>query len=393
MPGRIIIIMEKTERYTDKLAKYILLAAGAAVVAALCWYLRSVITYILVAVVISLIAKPLVTLMQKIRIKGRKTPDWFLAALSLLIVIGILLSVIIVIIPIISNIIKGISLASIETVAKSISIPLADTNEFLRTRFPSLGEEFRLEVFLIQEFQKLFNPAAFSSIIGSAASFLTSFGVGLFSVVFIGFFFIKDDGLFTKIVCALVPDRHEKTTEKAISDIGHLLSRYFIGVLLEIAGVAVINFIGLTFIARLGFNASIGIAFLTGIFNVIPYVGPLLGGVLGTVLGLILKYSSATPIGLDVNFWIFTGILIAIFCFAQLIDNFLYQPVIYSTSIKAKPLEIFIVLLIIGHIGGPLGMIIAIPCYTVVRVIAFRFFGHFKAIRRLIPSERLITNE
>ena len=385
--------MENTERYTDKLAKYILLAAGAAIIAALCWYLRSVISYILVAVVVSLIAKPLVKALQKIRIKGKKAPDWFLAALSLLFVIGLLLSVIVLIIPIISNIVKGISLANIETAAKSISIPLAETNEFLKTRFPSLGGEFKLEVLILQELQKLFNPAAFSSIIGSAASFLTSFGVGLFSVVFIGFFFIKDDGLFTKIVCALVPDKYEETTEKAIADIGYLLSRYFIGVLLEVAGVAMINFIGLMFIARLGFNASIGIAFLTGIFNVIPYVGPLLGGVIGTTLGLVLKYSSATPIGLDVNFWLFTGILIAIFCFAQLVDNFLYQPVIYSTSIKAKPLEIFILLLIVGHIGGPLAMIIAIPCYTAVRVIAFRFFRHIKAIRRLIPSERLITND
>lgn len=385
--------MENTERYTDKLAKYILLAAGAAIIAALCWYLRSVISYILVAVVVSLIAKPLVKALQKIRIKGKKAPDWFLAALSLLFVIGLLLSVIVLIIPIISNIVKGISLTNIETAAKSISIPLAETNEFLKTRFPSLGGEFKLEVLILQELQKLFNPAAFSSIIGSAASFLTSFGVGLFSVVFIGFFFIKDDGLFTKIVCALVPDKHEETTEKAIADIGYLLSRYFIGVLLEVAGVAMINFIGLMFIARLGFNASIGIAFLTGIFNVIPYVGPLLGGVIGTTLGLVLKYSSTTPIGLDVNFWLFTGILIAIFCFAQLVDNFLYQPVIYSTSIKAEPLEIFIVLLIVGHIGGPLAMIIAIPCYTAVRVIAFRFFRHIKAIRRLIPSERLITND
>lgn len=385
--------MENTERYTEKLAKYILLAAGAAITAALCWYLRSVISYILVAVVVSLIAKPLVGILKKIRIKGKKAPDWFLAALSLLLVTGILLSVIVVIIPIISSIVKGLSLSNIENAARSLSMPLAEINNFLSDRFPSLGNDFRLEVILIQELQKLLNPAAFSSIIGSAASFLTSFGVGLFSVVFIGFFFIKDDGLFTKIVCALVPDKHEKTTEKAISDIGYLLSRYFIGVLLEVAGVALVNFLGLTFIARLGFNASLGIAFMTGIFNVIPYVGPLLGGVLGTTLGLVLKYSSATPIGLDVNFWLFTGILIAIFCFAQLVDNFLYQPVIYSTSIKAKPLEIFIVLLIVGHIGGPLAMIIAIPCYTAVRVIAFRFFGHIKAIKRLIPSEKLITNE
>lgn len=385
--------MEKTERYTDKLAKYILLAAGIAIISAICWYFRSVIAYILAAVVVSLVAKPLVSLMQKLRIKGRKAPDWFLATLSLILVIGILLSIITGIVPIISNIVKGLSLANIEDVAKSIAVPLSEFNEFLRTKFPDLGSGFRIEIAVIQELQKMFDPSAFSSFIGSAASFLTSFGVGMFSVVFISFFFIKDDGLFTKIVCALVPDKHEKTTEKAISDIGYLLSRYFIGVLLEIAGVALVNFLGLTLVARLGFNASISIAVLTGIFNVIPYVGPLLGGALGTVLGLVLKYSSTTPIGLDVNFWLFTGILIAIFCFAQLIDNFLYQPVIYSTSIKAKPLEIFIVLLIIGHIGGPLAMIIAIPCYTVVRVIAFRFFGHIKAIKRLIPSERLITNE
>jgi predicted PurR-regulated permease PerM len=385
--------MENKERYTDKLAKTIMLAGGVAIVAALCWYFRSVIGYILIAVVVSLVAKPLMGLMQKIRIKGKKAPDWFLAALSLLLVIGTLLSVIAVVIPIISNIVKDISIVNIENAVRNLAVPLAELNETLRNLIPGLDEDFRIEVAVIQELQKMVNPAIFSSVIGSAASFLTSFGVGLFSVVFIGFFFIKDDGLFTNIVCAIVPDKHEKTTERAISDIGYLLSRYFIGVLLEVAGVALVNFIGLTLIAKLGFNASLGIAFLTGVFNIIPYVGPLLGGALGTVLGLVLKYSSASPIGLDVNFWVFTAILIAIFGFAQLVDNFLYQPVIYSTSIKAKPLEIFIVLLIVGHIGGPLAMIIAIPCYTVARVIAFRFFRHIKPIKRLIPSERLITNE
>lgn len=383
--------MEQTERYVDKLAKYILIAAGIGIIGALCWYFRSVLIYIMAAVVVSLVAKPVMGGLQKIRIKGRKAPDWFLAALSLTIVLGLLLAVLILIVPIVSGIVKGISLSSIESAAGQIAVPLGNLNEFLRNSFPQLGENFRIEMVLIQELQKLFDVSIISSVIGSATSLLTSFGIGLFSVVFIGFFFIKDDGLFTKIVCALVPDKHEKTTEKAISDIGYLLSRYFIGVLIEIAGVALVNFVGLMFIARLGFNASIGIAFLTGITNIIPYVGPLMGGVTGTILGLVIKYSSATPIGLDVNFWIFTGILIAIFCFAQLMDNFLYQPVIYSTSIKSKPLEIFIVLLIVGHMGGPLAMIVAIPCYTVVRVIAFRFFRHIKAIRRLIPSEKLIT--
>ena len=162
--------------------------------------------------------------------------------------------------------------------------------------------------------------------------------------------------------------------------------------MIEVLGVALINFLGLMFIARLGFNAAIGIAFMTGILNVMPYVGPLMGGVMGTILGLVIKYSSVTPIGLDVNFTAFTLILIAIFSFTQLVDNFLYQPVIYSTSIKAKPLEIFIVLLIAGTLAGPLGMIVAIPSYTVVRVVAYRFFRQYKAISRLIPTEDLITD-
>ena len=378
--------MENEVRYTERLAKYILIAAGAAIILGLCWFFRDIIAYILAAVVVSLIAKPLVNVLKKISIKGKHAPDWLLAALALILVLACFLTFAYIVVPIAGGIIKNISLGNIETSVKSIAGPLADLNTFLTQTFPRLGENFRIEVAVVQEMQHMFNLSQFSSLIGSAASFFTSLAIGLFSVVFISFFFIKDDGLFTEIVCALVPDKHEETTEKALSDIGHLLSRYFIGVLLEVIGVALINFIGLSLIARLGVNAALGIAVITGILNVIPYVGPLIGVVTGTILGLIIKYSSLVPLGLDVGFLAFTAILIAILFFTQLVDNFVYQPLIYSTSIKAKPLEIFIVLLMVGYIGGPLAMIIAIPSYTVVRVIAFRFFGHIKAIKRLIPN-------
>ena len=378
--------MENEVKYTEKLAKYILITAGTAIILGLCWFFRDIIAYILAAVVVSLIAKPLVKAMKKVSIKGKHAPDWLLAALALILVLACFLTFAYIVVPIAGGIIKNISLVNIETSLKSIAGPLADLNTFLTQTFPRLGEDFRIEVAVVQEMQHMFNLSQFSSLIGSAASFFTSLAIGLFSVVFISFFFIKDDGLFTEIVCALVPDKHEETTEKALSDIGHLLSRYFIGVLIEVIGVALINFLGLSLIARLGVNAALGIAVITGILNVIPYVGPLIGVVTGTILGLIIKYSSLVPLGLDVGFLAFTAILIAILFFTQLVDNFVYQPLIYSTSIKAKPLEIFIVLLMVGYIGGPLAMIIAIPSYTAVRVIAFRFFGHIKAIKRLIPN-------
>lgn len=385
--------MENTERYSDKLAKYILLAAGLGIIGTICWYFSNILIYILLAVVVSLIGQPIMSVLRKIRIKGHRAPDWILAVITLVTLISIFLAIITMIVPIVSGILKGISLDSIETAARHISGPLGELNQKIRELFPRIGSDFRIEVAAVQEFKKFFDPSMFSSILGSAASIITSLGIALFAVTFISFFFIKDEGQFTAIIRALVPDKHEDEAAKAISDISYLLSRYFIGVMIEVLGVALINFLGLLLVARLGFNAAIGIAFLTGILNIIPYVGPLMGGVMGTVLGLVIKYSSVTIIGLDVGFVAFTLILIAIFSFTQLIDNILYQPVIYSTSIKAKPLEIFIVLLIAGHLAGPLGMIVAIPGYTAIRVVAFRFFRHYKAISRLIPSEELITDD
>ena len=131
-------------------------------------------------------------------------------------------------------------------------------------------------------------------------------------------------------------------------------------------------------------NYAIGIAFIAGILNVIPYVGPLIGDIVGIILCLILKYGAG--VGLDVNVWLFILIVFAIMQGTQLVDNFIYQPLIYSTSIRANPLEIFIVLLVVGHIGGVAGMLVAIPAYTVVRVIASRFFYKYKPVRRLIPD-------
>jgi predicted PurR-regulated permease PerM len=226
------------------------------------------------------------------------------------------------------------------------------------------------------------------------ASLVSSAFVGLFSVVFISFFFLKDSNLFGRIICALVPDRIEHTMTATINDIKQLLSRYFVGLLLEMLGVALIDCLGLWLIARLDFSYAIGIAFIAGLLNVIPYVGPLMGEAVGVFLGVILKIG--TGAGLNVNLWVFALIILAIMLTAQLIDNFIYQPVIYSTSIKAHPLEIFIVLLMAGHIGGTVGMLVAIPAYTVLRVIAIRFFHRFKPIQRLDPDlseeDKIIEN-
>lgn len=374
------------ERSIDRLARYTIYAAGAIMLGALCWFFRDVIVYILIAGVISLIGKPLMDILGRINIKGHRLPSWITAIIGIILIIGGLLAVMTLVIPVIINIAKDISMVNVGSAVKSVSIPLADINMFLIEKFPNLGTDFRIEKVILEQTQKFLNMSTVSSAISSVTSFISSFGIGLFSVVFISFFFLKDDRLFSKIVAALIPDRHEQEADAAFMDIRRLLTRYFLGLVVEVSGVALLNFLGLMFVARLGFNAAIGIAFITGLMNIIPYVGPLTGGFIGTVLGLVLKFACASHLGLDIGFWGFALVLIAIFCVTQLVDNFVFQPVIYSNSIKASPLEVFIILLMAGHIGGILGMLVAIPSYTVIRVVAGRFFRKFKFIRRLIPE-------
>lgn len=381
--------MENRERATDTLARYTIYGIVTAIIAALCWFFKDVIIYILIAGVLSLVGQPLVKLFGKMEIKGRKFPSWASAILSILLILIVFFGVITLIFPVIANVVKDISMVNVENTVKSISVPLQSFNDFIVDKFPNLGSDFRIEKFVIQQLQKVLDLSVFSSFLGSVTSFVTGFGIGLFSIAFISFFFFREEQLFTKIIVALVPDRHEKNVIAAIENIRHLLSRYFLGLLTEIFGVAIINFLGLFFIARIGFNASIGIAFMTGLFNTIPYVGPWIGGAIGTILAVIMKYVCVTHLGIDVSFWIFIMIVVAIFCATQLVDNFLFQPIIYSSSIKAHPLEIFIVLLMAGHIGGIVGMLVAIPAYTVIRVIAGRFFRNVKFIRLLIPESSI----
>lgn len=383
--------MEK-ERNIDKLAGYLIKLGGLAIIAALCWYFKNVLIYVIVAFVVSLIGRPIMKFLKRIRVGKFHLPDWFSAVLTIVLIIGLLILIVTQMIPMVSNIVREASVMNGKIYLESN--PVDRFNEWLIGLFPNLGADFNIIDVVMDKLRELVSFNSVTGFVGSVASLVSSAFVGLFAVVFISFFFLKDSNLFERIICALVPDRIEHTMTATLNDIKQLLSRYFVGLLLEMLGVALIDFLGLWLIARLDFSYAIGIAFIAGLLNVIPYVGPLMGEAIGVILGVILKVG--TGAGLSVNVWVFALIILAIMLTAQLIDNFIYQPVIYSTSIKAHPLEIFIVLLMAGHIGGVVGMLVAIPAYTVVRVIALRFFHRFKPIQRLDPDlseeDKIIEN-
>lgn len=372
----------ETKRDIDRLAGLVIRLCALAAIALLCWYFRSVLVYVIVAFVVSLVGQPLMRLMRRIKIKGKSAPDGLLAIITILVILAGILLFVTRIIPVVSGIIRD---ASVMNASEMPYNSLIDRfNYWIVGVFPSLGRDFDIVSLLLDKLRELVNISNVSSVIGSVASVAAGIAVGLFSVVFISFFFIRDEKLFGKIICALVPDRIEGSVNSTINDINHLLSRYFLGLIIEVIGVILVDFLGLWLIARIGPDYAIGIAFIAGILNVIPYVGPLIGEVIGVVLCVVLKYGAG--VGLAVPIWAFALIVLAIMLAAQMIDNFIYQPVIYSTSIKSTPLEIFIVLLMAGRIGGTVGLLVGIPAYTVIRVIAIRFFSDRKAVRRLIPD-------
>lgn len=374
--------MEK-ERSIDRLARYIIILGTLAIAALLGYFFGSVLAYILLAFVVSLIGQPVFLLLQKIKIKGKSAPDALWAVITLVLIFALLIFVVMQVIPVVTNIVREASFMKEQGDIDSQNI-IEQVNDWIILVIPWVGEDFDGIQLLIQKISEVLDLSNISGILGSVASAVVGLAVGLFSVIFISFFFIKDETLFGRIVGALVPDTIEDKVKKTILDIERLLSRYFVGLIVEIFGVVLLNCLGLWLIARIDFNYALGIAFIAGLLNIIPYVGPLIGELIGVILCVILKYGAG--IGLGVNIWFFALIVLGIMLTTQLVDNFIYQPLIYSTSIKASPLEIFVVLLIAGHIGGVVGMLIAIPTYTVVRVIASRFFYDYKLVRRLIPD-------
>ena len=371
------------ESNTEKLAGYIITLITLTIAGTICWYFRNLIIYVVLAAVMAMLARPFFVLITRPSIKGRHVPSWLAAVLSILVILCCVLGLVTLVVPVVSSVVGDISKANIGDMAQAATVPLKSLNELIIRSFPQVGSDFRIESFALSQLNRILDVPHLSSVLGSVASAIGSIGVGLFSMIFISFFFIRSPRLFINLVTAFVPDRYEEQVIESLNEIGVLVSRYFTGLFCEVLGVALVNFLGMFIIARLGFKYSIGIAFITGIFNVIPYVGPMIGGIIGVVLALTVKYVCAASLGAAVSFPVFVAMLVAIFVVTQMIDNYLFQPFIYSNSIKAHPLEIFLVFLAAGQMGGMLGMLVAIPAYTVARVFALKFLGNFKPVRRL----------
>jgi predicted PurR-regulated permease PerM len=127
---------------------------------------------------------------------------------------------------------------------------------------------------------------------------------------------------------------------------------------------------------------AVVIAFLCAILNLIPYIGPLIGIVLMSFLTMTSYLGEDfSSIVIPKTIYVIIGYIIA-----QLVDNFISQPYIFSNSVKSHPLEIFLVILTGGILFGITGLILAIPLYTVIKVFLKVFFSNNKLIKKLTKN-------
>lgn len=366
----------------NKLAKYIIISVTIALVGFLVWYFSEIVWYLLISAVIFLIGKPLATLLTSFSIKKFRIPNWLASAITLLTIFSAIGLVLFFLTPIIIRIVSNIGQVDFDRVLTNISEPFTKLNYRLTTLFPSLGENYRVEAYILEQIKESTSITFFTRAFSSIASFTVDLAIGIFSVVFISFFFLQERNLMGNMLNAIVPDKYEANMKRALSSAENLLRRYFTGIFIESILITILNTVGLYFIVGFDFDLAVMVAFASGVLNVIPYVGPLTGELLGVMAGIITHYSTpdAGPV-LPFLLLIF-GVMLT----TQLIDNYLFQPFIYSSTVKAHPLEIFIVILIAGYVGGVIGMLIAIPAYTVLRVFAGEFLSHFKIVQRLTKS-------
>lgn len=363
----------------DRLAKYIIIAGATAIGLFLGWYFRTVLLYMAIAVVISLIGKPVVKVLTSIRIKNFHLPRWLASVLTLTLIVCVCLSLFLLLAPMIGQFVHLINNMSLSTLETQLYEPLEKLNEFLIKSIPSIDPGFRIELYLFDYIRDFININTFSNLLVSLASFIADFGIAVFSVIFIAFFLLMENGLITDLLTSIVPDRLEDNVRRATRSINSLLSRYFVGISLESLFVATLNSLGLIFIAKMDPQLAIVVGFASGILNIIPYLGPFIGDLLAVVMALLFHINNAVEMPL----LIFLIIVLAIFIVTQFIDNYVFQPLIYSNSVKAHPLEIFLIILIAGQISGVFGILIAVPLYTVLRVIASEFLSGSKFVQRI----------
>jgi len=363
----------------NQLARYIIALAVVATICFIAWYFGDILTNILIAAVLSIMGRPLVNVLDSLHLGKWRIPRSINALICLMALMGLFSLLFFFLVPLFSQIIKQISIIDLNQMAAKLSTPLYKINLFLQEYVPGVDADLTVQSLFAQHISSFISNINFAQSLNSLANIIVKFSIGIFTVCFVTFFFLREKDMFNNIVVSLFPEKYEQNASRALQSTNQLLARYFIGICVEMIAITVLNTVGLTLFCGFDFKLAIVLAFASGVLNVIPYIGPIVGGLIGVLFGIIGYYDAASGVSLI----LFMLPIVLVYVGTHMVDIFIFQPYIYSNSVKAHPLEIFMVILVAGSLGGVIGMLLAIPAYTVIRVFAGEFFNNFKVVQKL----------
>ena len=362
----------------NKIKAFIKPIAGILALAALIYFFPDIFVYFAIAIILSMLGRPLCEAFKKFHIKKFHLGDAVSAVITMLAMFLLISLIFLFIIPLVNKELSILSNIDTKAIVEYFEKPFENIYNFL-LQYNIIRPEQDILKIVETKLYSIVNWDNFSSIVGGLVSKTSSLFVGLFSTVFLTFFLLRDPEIVHNIFMAITPDEQTTRMNNILHDSRIMLTRYMFGLISEVLCMMILIFIGLTIF---GIENALIIAVMGGLMNIIPYLGPLMGCALGVVIGIISNlgigsYGLILPNSLEI---------IGVFVGANLVDNFVLQPTIYSKSVFAHPIEIFLVILMAGNVGGVVGMIIAIPSYTLIRIIAKQLLSDFKFLELLTKN-------
>jgi predicted PurR-regulated permease PerM len=201
-----------------------------------------------------------------------------------------------------------------------------------------------------------------------------SFIIGLVVIPFWLFYILHDESQVKTGVIQALPQQLRADVLCMSRLIDDVLSAYIRGQLLLcffVGGMATIS------LAIIGVPFALVLGLIAGIFEALPYVGPILGAVPAIIVALLSEPGSAL--------WV----AIAFFAIQQ-VENLILVPRIAGESVKLHPAMVMVVLVVGNELAGFLGMLIAVPVTAVLRDV-FKYL-YLRFLDEPLAPEEAMTN-
>ncbi|TVR34928.1 MAG: AI-2E family transporter [Balneolaceae bacterium] len=329
----------------DKILKLGLFLLAIFVVGLIAYNFSNLLAYAIIAMLLSYLLDPIVNRMQT-------------AGVHRTLAISVTLASVILVIVWISNSLIPILANQMASLTRQLNIEtlifVADQIEDqIRTNFEFIPSGYLKENITILA-EGFFDVDKFSDIVGDLIGIFTNLFAAFLVIPFATFFFLKDGHKIRRDFLQLVPNKYFETTLSLIDKIETRLGYYFRSVVIQCTIVGIASWVALS-VAGLNNAASVGITI--GVANSIPYFGPIIGYILSIVIAIIETgdFSLVVPAILAV-------------LFAQILDNAILQPLIFSKSADMHPVAILFIILIGAQTAGILGMLVAIPIATIIKI-------------------------